>query len=86
MAQTTKLELSQLLAARNKELEAARLRIAELEGDVVALKTKLAVVPATQAPRPAYQVPAPSCAQIAFRVRLAAARELAMRTGQSVVA
>ena len=86
MAQTTKLELSQLLAARNKELEAARLRIAELEGDVVALKAKLAVVPATQAPRPAYQSPAPSCAQIAFRARLAAAREAAMTTGKSVVA
>lgn len=35
----TKLELSQALAERNAQLEAARLRIAELEGDVMALKS-----------------------------------------------
>jgi hypothetical protein len=40
MASITKLELQQALAARNAELEAARLRIAELEGDVAALKSK----------------------------------------------
>lgn len=38
---TTKLELQQALAARNAELETARLRIAELEGDVAALDAKL---------------------------------------------
>ena len=38
---TTKLELAQALQARNTELEAARLRIAELEGDVAALTSQL---------------------------------------------
>ncbi len=38
MASTTKLELQQRLLATAKELDAARIRIAELEGDVAALK------------------------------------------------
>lgn len=38
MASTTKLELQQRLLATAKELDAARIRIAELEGDVTALK------------------------------------------------
>lgn len=38
MASITKLELQQALTVRNTELEAARLRIAELEGDVASLK------------------------------------------------
>jgi chromosome segregation ATPase len=37
----TKLELQQALSARNAELEAARLRIAELEGDKAALQSEL---------------------------------------------
>jgi predicted nuclease with TOPRIM domain len=41
MTRFTKIELSQALAARNTELEAARLRIAELEGDVSALQAQL---------------------------------------------
>lgn len=40
MANVTKLELQQLLAARNAEVEALRLRVAELEGDIVALKAR----------------------------------------------
>ena len=82
MAQPTKLELTQALAARNSELQAARLRIAELEGDVAALKAinsrvgaKVANVVRT---RPAYQ---PSEAQLEVRARMAAAREEAMRSG-----
>jgi hypothetical protein len=40
-AKPTKLELAQALAERNAQLEAARLRIAELEGDKAALQSKL---------------------------------------------
>lgn len=46
----TKLELSQALAERNAQLEAARLRIAELEGDVMALKSQFARVDAPRTP------------------------------------
>lgn len=81
MAATTKLELSQHLATRNKELEAARLRIAELEGDVAALKAVAARQPT---PRPVYTPPAPSAAQLTYRAKCAAAREAAMRTGRAV--
>jgi len=42
MAGPTKLELTQALAARNTELQAARVRIAELEGDVVVWRNKTA--------------------------------------------
>lgn len=48
---TTKLELTQLLAARNKELEAARLRISVLEGE-------LALRPRNPTPRLPHQPPA----------------------------
>lgn len=81
---TTKLELSQALQARNAELEAARLRIAELEGDVAALKAKLARVPAPQ-PRRTYEPRQPSPEQLAYREACARARALAVSTGRSVV-
>lgn len=42
MAGPTKLELTQALAARNTELQAARVRIAELEGDVTVWRGKAA--------------------------------------------
>jgi hypothetical protein len=85
MASITKLELQQALTARNTELEAARLRIAELKGDVAALKSKLAKVPApvTKAVyvRPTYE---PTAEQLAYRASLAQARDFAMRTGKCV--
>lgn len=85
MSRTTKLELQQALAARNGELEAARLRIAELEGDVMALKGQLAKRP-TEVTRAVYVRPQrePSAEQLAYRAALAQARERAMRWGRSV--
>lgn len=78
---TTKLELSQLLATRNSALEAARLRISVLEGEL-ALR-----------PRPS----APTMARLAylanravtrepsdFALRCAAAKALAMSGGKAV--
>lgn len=56
---TTKLELTQLLAQRNTQLEAARLRISILEGEL-ALR-----------PRPT----APTVARLAYLARLNAPRE-----------
>ena len=94
---TTKLELSQALTARNTELEAARLRIAELEGDVAALTAQLGrerahtetlrealdglAVP-TQRPR--YQPRPATAEQLAFRAACEKARAMAMATGRSV--
>jgi hypothetical protein len=40
MSRVTKLELQQALTERNQQLEAARLRIAQLEGDLDALRNK----------------------------------------------
>ena len=82
---TTKLELTQALQARNVELEAARLRIAELEGDVAALKSQLAKAPATVT-RAVYVRPErqPTPEQVAYRAALAQARDFAMRTGRTV--
>jgi uncharacterized protein involved in exopolysaccharide biosynthesis len=80
---TTKIELAQALQARNTELEAARLRIAELEGDVQALKAQLSRAPA---PKPVYVRPVREATpeQLAYRAACAAARELAMTSGRSV--
>lgn len=72
MSRTTKLELTQLLAARNEELVAARTRISVLEGE-------LALRPRSPAPAPrATYTPRITAAHFA------AARELAMRTGRCV--
>lgn len=49
MPRITKLELQQLLNTRNAELEAARIRISELTGDVQALRAKLERIEAQQA-------------------------------------
>lgn len=89
MANVTKLELQQLLAARNAELVAARTRIAELEGDVASLKalSDRAAVALAQRVRPqrsAYVAPPATAEQLALRAAMAAAKELAMRTGRSV--
>lgn len=69
----TKLELQQALDARNQELEQARLLIAKLEGDVAMLRRKQAAAPVERT------------ALTPFRAACAAAREMAMRTGRSVV-
>lgn len=73
---TTKLELTQLLAARNAELTAARERISTLEGE-------LALRPRTGAGRPA---PRPTYVRQphALPAHFAAARDAAMRTGTTV--
>lgn len=85
MASITKLELQQRLLATAKELDAARIRIAELEGDVMALKGQLAKRP-TEVTRAVYVRPQrePSAEQLAYRATLAQARDFAMRTGRSV--
>ena len=72
---TTKLELTQLLAARNAELEAARLRISVLEGELALRPRSPEAKPARAAHvRTPYQLPA----------HFAAAREAAMRLGTTV--
>ena len=76
---TTKIELAQALAARNTELEAARLRIADLEGQLLAAKGRApSVKRSTYVPRPI------DPEVLARRAAMAAAKELAMRTGQVV--
>lgn len=89
MPRTTKLELEQLLASANAEREALRTRVAEMEGTIEALKSQLAKAAASAAQplrptRPVYTPPAPTAEQLAFRARMAAARELAMRTGRTI--
>lgn len=86
---TTKLELTQLLAVRNSELEAARIRIAELEGDVASLKAlndraAAAIARRVGTERPAYVPHAATPEQLAYRAQLAAAKDAAMRTGKTV--
>ena len=77
---TTKLELTQLLATRNTELEAARLRISILEGEL-ALRPRVAAAPANTnrkviAPRAEWVRPS----------WMEAARAKAMATGSVVLA
>ena len=79
MASITKLELQQRLLATAKELDAARIRIAELEGDVTALKAQTARSASAQrgAPtRSAYVPKPPSEDQLAFRRLMARCKEL----------
>lgn len=79
MASITKLELQQRLLATAKELDAARIRIAELEGDVTALKAQVARAGSAQrgAPtRSAYVPKPPSEDQLAFRALTARCKEL----------
>lgn len=76
---TTKLELAQLLATRNAELEAARLRIADLEGQLMAAKGRApSVKRSTYVSRPV------DPEVLRRREAMAAAKELAMRGGRSV--
>lgn len=83
MAQPTKLELTQRLAAANTALEAARVLIAEHEATIAALKAQGAKLQRPQ--RPAYTPPAPTAEQLVRRAAMAAARDEAMRTGKSVL-
>ncbi len=76
---TTKLELAQLLAARNAEIEALRLQVADLQGQLLAAKGN-----APSVKRPAY-VPRPVDPEVLRRRELmAAAKAAAMANGRSV--
>lgn len=83
MTRTTKLELAQLLAERNQQLEAARARISLLEHQVAMLHRAAAVATnvAVLADAKAACVSAPTSA---YRQALTKAREHAMRTGTVV--
>ena len=84
MAVTTKLELQQLLNVANAERESLRVRVAELQGTVGALKAQLEAAKAHgalrqgQRVRPVYE---PSPEQLARRAAMQAAKDQAMRSG-----
>lgn len=78
---TTKLELEQLLAARNQELEAARLQIAELQGQLLAARGN---APSVKRERPAF-VPRPVDPEVLRRRELMAAAKAAAMAGGTVV-
>ena len=76
---TTKLELTQLLAARNAEIEGLRLQLADLQGQLLAAKGN-----APSVKRSAY-VPRPVDPEVlARRAAMAAARDAAMSGGRAV--
>jgi hypothetical protein len=76
---TTKFELNQLLASRNAEIENLRLQLADLQGQLLAARGR-----APSVKRSDY-VPRPVDPEVlARRAAMAAAKELAMRTGQVV--
>lgn len=87
----TKLELEQRLLASQRDNEALRVRIAELEGDVAALKSQLEaaeahgelnrVLRANQRVRPVFE---PTPEQLARRAAMAAAKAEAIARGCSV--
>lgn len=78
---TTKLELSQLLATRNAELEAARHRISVLEGELALRPRAPAVTPA----RIAYLAQRATPKEPSdFALRCIAAKALAMADGKAV--
>ena len=76
---TTKLELSQLLAARNAEIEALRLQVADLEGQLAAAKGN-----APSVKRSTY-VSRPVDPEVLRRRELMAAAKAAAMTGGQVV-
>ncbi|MDP2323508.1 MAG: hypothetical protein Q8N51_05705 [Gammaproteobacteria bacterium] len=53
------------------------------DAEIAGLRTRLSVAERNDAPRK-YVTPAPSAASIAFRANLAAARDLAIRSGHTV--
>lgn len=76
---TTKLELEQLLAARNAEIEGLRLQLADLQGQLLAAKGNApSVRRSTYTPRPV------DPEVLRRREAMAAAREAAMSGGQAV--
>ena len=85
MARTTKLELEQLLAKRNDEVQALRLKCLELEGTVNALKAQAAKnLPwRTRTVEKTERAPDPEV--LRRRAAMAAAKEAAM-SGKKVVA
>ena len=66
------------------ELEAARLRIAELEGTITALRNVAVSPKNTSAQRWVYRPATPSAESLAFRAKCLAAREAAISTEKSV--
>lgn len=82
-ARTTKLELQQALNALGAETEALRVEVSQLRETNRILREKLEAAP-TVAPRTAYASRQATPEQLAYRAALAAAKELAMRTGRSV--
>ena len=84
---TTKLELTQLLAERNAQLEAARLRISTLEGDVTMWQSKFARAEQARLEHAVRVLPAPLRVvrqPHALPAHFAAARDAAMRTGTTI--
>lgn len=83
MARTTKLELSQTLAALGAEVQALRVKCAEQAATIEALK---AAKPNAQAERKVFvrREYQPSAEQLALREAMAAAKALAMASGRSV--
>lgn len=75
----TKIELEQLLNARNAELEAARLQIAELQGQLLAAR---GTAPSVRRERPVRPV---DPEVLRRRAAMAAARAAAMAGGHSVL-
>lgn len=76
---TTKLELEQLLAARNAEIEGLRLQLADLQGQLLAAKGNApSVRRSTYTPRPV------DPEVLRRRELMAAARKAAMSGGQAV--
>lgn len=71
------------IAQLTTQLEQAHRAYEALAAERDSLKAQLAARP-TKPTRPAYVPPPATPEQLAFRAKLAAAREQAMRTGQSV--
>lgn len=86
MAKTTQ---AQIIAAQRQTIEDQDGQLAALTQQLATMTAERdaykALVPAPRPSRPVYVPPAPTEAQIAFRAKLAAAREQAMRTGQTVL-
>lgn len=86
MARTTKLELSQALAALGTEVQALRVKCAEQAATIEALKAAKPSAPNAAPERATFvrKPYEPSAEQLALRAAMAAAREMAMKTGRSV--
>ena len=58
--------------------------ITERDAEIAGLRMALSIAQRDDAPKRSFTAPAPTAASIAFRANLAAARDLAMRTGACV--